>query len=162
VAQPEDPDALFAAAVSRYRDGSVASAIELFQRAAAQRHVKAMSSLGIIAWNRGEFSVALEWLQKAAELGNKRASHGLAIMYWNGQGVAQDPAKAVEHMRAAAESRDDEVIAEAMRKAHQCTKDLPNANPALPGHGGITFRNDGRCVTLRYNPNAIYFEGERP
>ena len=72
-------------------------AIEWFQRAAAQGHIKAESNLKVMSTN-----AAVEILRKAANQGDQRAQYSLGLIYQTGESVHQDSAKAIDWYTKAA------------------------------------------------------------
>lgn len=70
---------------------NVAAAKTWFERAAAQGHVDAQTTLGLLLFQNGDQIGGLKWLKKASDQGEARAMlvYGTALV--NGDGVPQDP-----------------------------------------------------------------------
>ena len=95
LAEKRDPDAEFNLAQA-YRLGrgvptNLAAAKTWFERAAAQGHVDAQTTLGLLLFQNGNQGEGLKWLKQAADQGEPRALlvYGTALV--NGDGVTQDP-----------------------------------------------------------------------
>lgn len=95
LAEKGDPDAEFNLAQA-YRLGrgvptNLAAAKTWFERAAAQGHVDAQTTLGLLLFQNGNQGEGLKWLKQAADQGEPRALlvYGTALV--NGDGVTQDP-----------------------------------------------------------------------
>lgn len=58
---------------------------------------------GMEALDDKDYETAVAALQKAAIQGNLKADYQLGLLYLNGEGVAKDPAKALEHFEEAGE-----------------------------------------------------------
>lgn len=86
---------------------NLAAANSWFERAAAQGHVDAETTLGLLQFQNGNQADGLKWLKKAAEQGEARALlvYGTALV--NGDGVTQDPILGYAYVsRAAAQGLD--------------------------------------------------------
>lgn len=68
----------------------LAKAEELYARAAAQGHLQASDSYGLLLFQRGAHAQALPYIAKAAERGDARAQYLLGIAYFNGDNVPKD------------------------------------------------------------------------
>ena len=70
---------------------NLAAAKTWFERAAAQGHVDAQTTLGLLLFQNGNQGEGLKWLKQAADQGEPRALlvYGTALV--NGDGVTQDP-----------------------------------------------------------------------
>lgn len=95
LAEKGDPDAEFNLAQA-YRLGrgvptNLAAAKTWFERAAAQGHVDAQTTLGLLLFQNGNQGEGLKWLKQAADQGEPRALlvYGTALV--NGDGITQDP-----------------------------------------------------------------------
>lgn len=95
LAEKGDPDAEFNLAQA-YRLGrgvptNLATAKTWFERAAAQGHVDAQTTLGLLLFQNGNQGEGLKWLKQAADQGEPRALlvYGTALV--NGDGITQDP-----------------------------------------------------------------------
>ena len=95
LAEKGDPDAEFNLAQA-YRLGrgvptNLAAAKTWFERAAAQGHVDAQTTLGLLLFQNGNQGEGMKWLKQAADQGEPRALlvYGTALV--NGDGVTQDP-----------------------------------------------------------------------
>jgi cell division septation protein DedD len=95
LAEKGDADAEFNLAQA-YRLGrgvptNLAAAKTWFERAAAQGHLDAQTTLGLLLFQNGNQGEGLKWLKQAADQGEPRALlvYGTALV--NGDGVTQDP-----------------------------------------------------------------------
>jgi TPR repeat protein len=81
---------------------NLATAKSWFQRAAAQGHVDAETTLGLLLFQNGDQAEGLKWLKQAAEKGEPRALlvYGTALV--NGDGVTQDPVLGYAYVSRAA------------------------------------------------------------
>src|SRR3954453_11487028 len=70
---------------------NLAAAKTWFERAAAQGHVDAQTTLGLLLFQNGDQAAGLKWLKKAADQGEPRALlvYGTALV--NGDSVTQNP-----------------------------------------------------------------------
>jgi cell division septation protein DedD len=73
-----------------------------FQRAAAQGHERAQSSLGLILYEAGEKKAALPWLRKASDRGDPRAQYVVGIELFNADLLPKDWPRAYALMTQAA------------------------------------------------------------
>ena len=64
---------------------------------------KAACNIGILFENDGDYESAAEWYRRGAELGDDESMLNTGICYGTGQGVEEDPSKAVEWYRKAYE-----------------------------------------------------------
>ncbi len=95
-----DPEVLYQDGVSAMNAGDGATAIALFEQAAALNYAVAIYELAAM-YARGnvieqDYSKALFWYQKAADLGYAAAQNNLGYMYEYGQGVTVDYAIAAQ------------------------------------------------------------------
>ena len=93
--------------LAAYRDGDYQTALEHWQKAAAQDHTGAMLNLGVIH-DRGQGvpendEEAVKWYRAAANAGIAEAQYYLGQKVWTGEGVDSDPAEAAQWYRRAAE-----------------------------------------------------------
>ncbi len=81
---------------------NIAAATTWFQRAAAQGHVDAQTTLGLLLFQNGDQAGGLKWLKAAAEKGEPRALlvYGTALV--NGDGVRKDPTLGYAYVSRAA------------------------------------------------------------
>src|SRR5690348_12726443 len=61
-----------------------------FERAAANGHVDAQTTLGLLLFQNGDQAAGLKWLKQAAEQGEPRALLVFGTALYNGDGVTQD------------------------------------------------------------------------
>lgn len=81
---------------------NLAAAKTWFERAAAQGHIDAETTLGLLLFENGDQAEALKWLKQAADRDEARAQlvYGTALV--NGDGIAQDPALGYGYVSRAA------------------------------------------------------------
>jgi len=81
---------------------NLAAAKTWFERAAAQGHVDAQTTLGLLLFENGDQAEALKWLKQAADRDEPRAQlvYGTALV--NGDSVTQDPALGYAYVSRAA------------------------------------------------------------
>jgi cell division septation protein DedD len=81
---------------------NLAEAKTWFQRAAAQGHVDAETTLGLLLFENGDQAEALKWLKQAADHGEARAQlvYGTALV--NGDSITQDPSLGYAYVTRAA------------------------------------------------------------
>ena len=81
---------------------NLAAAKTWFERAAAQGHVDAETTLGLLLFQNGDQAEALKWLKQAADRDEPRAQlvYGTALV--NGDSVSQDPALGYAYVSRAA------------------------------------------------------------
>lgn len=89
-----DSDALYNLGEA-YRVGKgvprdLAKAEELYARAAAQGHLQASDTYGVLLFQRGERQRALPYIRAAADRGDPRAQYFLGIAHFNGDLVPKD------------------------------------------------------------------------
>src|SRR5690349_11509003 len=95
IAEKGDADAQFnlgqAYRLGRGVQTNLATAKTWLERAGAQGHVDAQTTLGLLLFQNGNQAEGLKWLKQAAEQGEPRAMlvYGTALV--NGDGVTQDP-----------------------------------------------------------------------
>jgi len=101
---------IFSEALDRFEEKDYAKAVELFDKAAAQGHARAMYNLGICYYDGHgvdvDLKTAAEWYEKAAALGHVKAQFNIGICYLHGRGVKTDEAKAVEWFQKSADQGD--------------------------------------------------------
>jgi cell division septation protein DedD len=106
LAEKGDADAQFnlgqAYRLGRGVPTNLASAKGWFERSAAQGHVDAQTTLGLLLLQNGDAAEALRWLKQAAEKGDPRALlvYGTALV--NGDGVTQDPVRGYAYVSRSA------------------------------------------------------------
>lgn len=103
---------------------NLAAAKTWFERAAAQGHVDAQTTLGLLLFENGDQAEALKWLKQAADRDEPRAQlvYGTALV--NGDSVTQDPALGYAYVsRAAAQG-----LAAANETLQQLNELLPIAD----------------------------------
>lgn len=106
LAQKGDADAQFnlgqAYRLGRGVPTNLAAAKTWFERAAAQGHVDAEATLGLLLFENGDQAEALKWLKQAADRDEPRAQlvYGTALV--NGDSVTQDPALGYAYVSRAA------------------------------------------------------------
>jgi hypothetical protein len=144
LAQTGDADAQFNLGQA-YRLGrgvgiDLAVAETWFQRAAANGHVDAQTTLGLLLFQNGDQSGGLKWLRRAAEQGEARALLVYGTALYNGDGVTQDRLLGYAYVsRAAATglapakdtlSQLDDLMPVADRqKALVLARSIPNGSP---------------------------------
>ncbi len=68
----------------------IAKAEDLFRRAAAQGHLQASDTYGLLLFQRGERAAALPYIRAGADRGDPRAQYLLGIAHFNGDNVPKD------------------------------------------------------------------------
>src|SRR5690349_5449473 len=95
IAEKGDADAQFnlgqAYRLGRGVQTNLATAKTWLERAGAQGHVDAQTTLGLLLFQNGNQAEGLKWLKQAAEQGEPRAMLGYGTALVNGDGVTQDP-----------------------------------------------------------------------
>src|SRR5690242_12730743 len=122
---------------------NLAAAKTWLERAGAQGHVDAQTTLGLLLFQNGDQAEGLKWLKQAAEQGEPRALlvYGTALV--NGDGVTQDPMLGYAYVSRAAEqglgpAKDtleqlDGLIPAADRaKALALARSIPTGTPVPP------------------------------
>jgi cell division septation protein DedD len=94
LAEKGDPDAQFNLGQA-YRLGrgvpiNLALAKSWFERAAANGHLDAETTLGLLLFQNGDQASGLKWLRQAAQQGEPRAQLVYGTALYNGDGVSQD------------------------------------------------------------------------
>lgn len=94
LADKGDPDAQFNLAQA-YKLGrgvplDIARAEELYGKAAAQGHLQAADTYGLLLFQRGERQSALPYIMASAARGDARAQYILGVAHFNGDIVAKD------------------------------------------------------------------------
>jgi TPR repeat protein len=74
-----------------------------YKAAAAQGHVDAPNSLGVLFRGQKKFADARTWFEKGAALGHAQATTNLGVIYDAGQGVPRDRPKALGIYQKAAD-----------------------------------------------------------
>jgi TPR repeat protein len=97
----------FQAGKDDYDRGDFATALEWYEKAAAQGDVQSQSHLGwLYFYGLGvpqDYAQAREWYEKAAAQGDTSAATNVGIMYQEGYGVPQDYLTALFWLRRAAD-----------------------------------------------------------
>ena len=83
--------------------GDLIAAIGLWQKSASAGFAPAQARMGDIMDKSEQDEDAVEWFSKAAAQGDAHGQFGLGMMYAKGEGVKLDPARALVHLRQAAE-----------------------------------------------------------
>jgi hypothetical protein len=73
-----------------------------FERAAAQGHVDAETTLGLLLYQNGDRAEGLKWLKLAADQDEPRAMLVYGTALYNGDGMTQDPVLGYAYVRRAA------------------------------------------------------------
>jgi hypothetical protein len=106
LAEAGDADAQFnlgqAYRLGRGLPTNVAESKAWFERAAAQGHVDAETTLGLLLFQTGDQAAGLKWLKVAAEQDEPRALLVYGTALYNGDGVTQDPVLGYAYVRRAA------------------------------------------------------------
>jgi TPR repeat protein len=106
LADKGDADALFnlgqAFRLGRGVKLDLATAQDLFERAARLGHLDAQTSLGLMLFQNGNRIAAMRWLKSAAERGEPRALLIYGTALFNGDGVEPDLVKAYAYVSRAA------------------------------------------------------------
>lgn len=108
LAEKGDADAAFNLGQA-YRLGrgvtiNLSAAQTWFQRAAANGHVDAQTTLGLLLFQNGDQTDGLKWLKQAAEKGEPRALLVYGTALYNGDAVTQDRILGYAYVSHAAES----------------------------------------------------------
>jgi len=164
LAEKGDPDAQYDLAQA-YRFGrgvptNLAAAQTWLERAAAQGHLDAETTLGSLLYQNGDRAGGIKWLKKAAEQGEPQALliYGTALV--NGDSVTQDPVLGYAYVsRAAARglpaARDtlkqlDGVMSVADRKRGlEVAKILAAAVPAPSSAARVIQRKPAQTATAK-------------
>jgi TPR repeat protein len=85
------------------RAGKETVAIEMFEKAARNGHVKAMAALGRLYWKKKDAVESIAWFRRAADAGFSEGLVQLGKAYAEGFGVAEDKQEAVRLWRRSAE-----------------------------------------------------------
>ena len=106
LAEKGDADAAFNLGQA-YRLGrgvatNLAAAKTWFERSAAQGHVDAQATLGLLLFQNGDQAEGLKWLKQAAGQGEPRALLVYGTALFNGDGVTQDQSLGYAYVRRAA------------------------------------------------------------
>ena len=73
-----------------------------YRDSARRSEVRAMFSLGQIAYEERDYSEALIWFRRASDAGHHRSLYFLGRHYWRGHGVEQDKREAMRYFHRAA------------------------------------------------------------
>jgi cell division septation protein DedD len=138
LAEKGDPDAQFNLGQA-YRLGrgvatNLSAAKTWFARAAAQGHVDAQTTLGLLLFQNGEQAEGLKWLKQAAIKGDPRALlvYGTALV--NGDGVTQDPVLGYAYVTRSA--------AQGLEPAKQTLAQLDEILPIADRKRGVSIARD--------------------
>jgi hypothetical protein len=106
LAQSGNADAQFnlgqAYRLGRGMPTNVGESQKWFERAAAQGHVDAETTLGLLLFQNGDQAGGLKWLKLAAEQDEPRAMLVYGTALYNGDGVTQNPVMGYAYVRRAA------------------------------------------------------------
>jgi TPR repeat protein len=106
LAEAGDADAQFnlgqAYRLGRGMPTNVAESQKWFERAAAQGHVDAETTLGLLLFQNGDQAGGLKWLKLAAEQDEPRAMLVYGTALYNGDGVTQNPVLGYAYVSRAA------------------------------------------------------------
>jgi cell division septation protein DedD len=106
LAEGGDPDAEFnlgqAYRLGRGLQANATESQKWFERAAAQGHVDAETTLGLLLFQTGDQAGGLKWLKLAADQDEPRAMLVYGTALYNGDGVTQDPVLGYAYVRRAA------------------------------------------------------------
>jgi TPR repeat protein len=110
---------------------NLAAAKSWFERAAAQGHVDAQTTLGLLLFQSGNQAEGVKWLEKAADKGEPRALlvYGTALV--NGDSVTQDPIRGYAYVSRAA--------AQGLAPAKQTLAQLDQIMPASDREKGASL-----------------------
>ncbi|MBS8225252.1 tetratricopeptide repeat protein [Vannielia litorea] len=148
------------------------AAVEWYEKAIAQGHVKAMHNLAHLYQYGAEgvpqdFDKARALYEQALDAGYGAAGNGLALMYERGEGVEKDLAKAVEYFTIGAEAGERNALynlGNYYRLGQEVEEDLAKAlelytEAALAGHSqawnAVALFNQHGMVSAP-NPEAAY------
>ena len=73
-----------------------------YRDSARRGEMRAMFSLGQIAYDERDFSDALLWFRRASDAGHDRSLYFIGRLYWRGHGVDQDKREAMRYFHRAA------------------------------------------------------------
>jgi cell division septation protein DedD len=138
LAEKGDPDAQFnlgqAYRLGRGVSTNLAAAKTWFGRAAAQGHVDAQTTLGLLLFQNSEQAEGLKWLKQAAIKGDPRALlvYGTALV--NGDGVTQDPVLGYAYVIRSA--------AQGLEPAKQTLAQLDEILPIADRKRGVSIARD--------------------
>ena len=106
LAEAGDADAQFnlgqAYRLGRGMPTNVAESQKWFERAAAQGHVDAETTLGLLLYQNGDQASGLKWLKLAADQDEPRAMLVYGTALYNGDGVTQNPVLGYAYVARAA------------------------------------------------------------
>jgi TPR repeat protein len=147
LAQGGDADAQFNLGQA-YRLGrgvpmDLAVAKNWFERAAANGHVDAQTTLGLLLFQNGNQAAGLKWLKQAAEQGEPRALLVYGTALYNGDGVTQDRMLGYAYVNRAADlglapakdtlaQLDQLIPASDRQKAVALSRSIPTGSPVQP------------------------------
>ena len=81
------------------------SAHRWYRDSARRGDVRAMFSLGQIAYEERDYSGALTWFRRASDSGHHRSFYFIGRHYWRGHGVEQDKKEAMRYFHRAASNK---------------------------------------------------------
>jgi TPR repeat protein len=81
-----------------------------YRRSARDGDIRAMFSLGIIAYSEGGYAEARRWFESASDRGHQRSFYWLGKLAWRGHGVSRDRSLAFSLFHRAARAHDPEAI----------------------------------------------------
>jgi uncharacterized protein len=151
LAEKGDADAQFnlgqAYRLGRGAPINLALAKSWFERAAANGHLDAQTTLGLLLFQNGDQAGGLKWLKRAAEQGEPRAQLVYGTALYNGDGVTQDRMLGYGYVSRAADqglapARDtlaqlDQLMPAADRRkalAMAPSRPAPSSKPVKPAH----------------------------
>ena len=83
----------------------LARARRWYRDSARRGEVRAMFSLGQIAYEEHDYSEALTWFRRASDAGHHRSLYFIGRHYWRGHGVEQDKKEAMRYFHRAASQK---------------------------------------------------------
>ena len=95
------------------------------EKAAKNGMPEAYLSLGNYYYQRGEMEQTIDNFEKAAAQGNSQAMMLLSELYAAGEGVAENPQKALDYLKQAAEAGDEDAIISLIQRYLSGTGGLP-------------------------------------
>jgi cell division septation protein DedD len=153
LAEAGDADAQFnlgqAYRLGRGIPTNVAESRKWFEAAAAQGHVDAETTLGLLLYQNGDQADGLKWLKLAADQDEPRAMLVYGTALYNGDGVTQDPVLGYAYVRRAA--------AQGLEPARETLAQLDNLmSDQDRKHGATMAQSLGKAA------GAASFGGARP
>jgi TPR repeat protein len=76
-----------------------------YRKSARQGEIRAMFSLGQMAYDERDFADAQAWFRRASEKGHVRSLFWLGKLYWRGQGVSENRKQAIALFQKAAANK---------------------------------------------------------